>query len=940
MRNGNIGVEIGGVDYSAYLAFPFVIQETGTEELDTAIVELHSVPRAAKFPPFTPVKLYGGKYEYIIANDAVKEVYGRKRWKHELTLMHPTKNAERVLMEAKAFTQPLVPNYGDGKTYAEYIHVFGNEVKTGIGQSMTTPVVTSKGRVNVASWAYAVEGAGLKETQIGGGTVVFDHADVRILYGEGRTVIADGQSVSEEGLDVVYSETNIGKEDELAYYTSKAGVYTICYETFYTYSLASGYISTRTYYPVAMVNDEFKDTPYTLLEAVKILLECAEPLRKDLDTQRFTLDLTEEQEAFFEATRSPEFHFANGRSLLENLSVIGGFIHAIPRVSLDGKVSFKDIGLSEKADLSKGEQFAAEGQANAADYAHKIETNFSNLVNIDDETEGSIDHPYKGGFITLRGDDARIKEETAKIKLPFPCEKVLRLTAVYNLVEYDLTKYLFEKSEYDLLTAYSGIFPFSKTFAIYYTQGGTEIDGLWYRAEDQAVSILNSFQKYAIANILYDASDGALDLDGEGKDAYLNIAFRVSYVPVINGRARQQRTDEASLCSIVLAHNQSANKMSARAFGQSLRGKVEMLTGASDSVSYMFRTLDDVPHPWTLYDDRYISTVTTRVFPLFCLSQLTLTPNYNALGQYAELNTAIRQYEIPAGETRYTLLEEYCIIGSRSENDDQLICAPAMRRGVVEAFNEATSKDLTAASVKTFDEDMTQISPNLTLPLFSTSLGNSLYFGFSFQDNFSAGTRSGNVAPSLAYRSLEHVAYGDPFYSRAKYLDFTFYDKYKAEAEDLIEVANNLPLEPPRIGTLYALTGAHPLVLNKDSADACNIAYQMHFVSDDGIIIGAGLAQMMPFVRTDATKYAGKAKMYFYSEEVNHLTGEPKEASLVGEAEVTGSYEGGYKLLVGASPVSFKSWVIKKQNGAVLLAKNATEAPTQINIAFRRKLGG
>ena len=504
MRNGSIGVEVGGVNLSAYLAFPFVIQETGTEELDTAIVELRNMPTAAKIPPFTPVKLYGGKYEYIVANDAVKEVYGRKRWNHELTLMHPTKNAERVLMEAKAFTQPLVPDYGDGGTLANYIWKKNAlEVEGGANSAYTSPVLLSGGGLSIASWYNAVQLTNLNpitnEAYIS--QYYEDGITVRVLYSENNTVIADGESVDETGLELLTSFLDPSATEALSFSVSRAGVYTIAYDTRY-YELLEGvpvYHNETVYYPIAVVDESFADTPYTLKETTEILLESAEPLRKGLDEPRFTLSLTEEQEAFFSETRSPEFHFANGRSLLENLSVIGSFIHAIPRVSLGSVVTFKDIGVSERADLSKGEQFAAEGQTNAADYAQKIEANFSNLINIDDEAEGSIDHPYKGGYITLRGDDARIKEETAKIKLPFPCEKVLKLTAVYKYAECDITKYLYEKSEYDLLTSYSGVFPFSKTYGIYYTQGGTEIDGLWYRAEDQAVSFMNSFQKYAIA---------------------------------------------------------------------------------------------------------------------------------------------------------------------------------------------------------------------------------------------------------------------------------------------------------------------------------------------------------------------------------------------------------------------------------------------------------
>ena len=100
MKNRNrISIVIGGVDYSKYLALPFVFQDTGTEQLDSAIVTLRNLPTGGKFAPFTPVSVCGGKYTYVIADDRIQAVFGRSLWHHEITLIDETKATERILME-------------------------------------------------------------------------------------------------------------------------------------------------------------------------------------------------------------------------------------------------------------------------------------------------------------------------------------------------------------------------------------------------------------------------------------------------------------------------------------------------------------------------------------------------------------------------------------------------------------------------------------------------------------------------------------------------------------------------------------------------------------------------------------------------------------------------------------------------------------------------
>ena len=67
-KRNRADVIINDINYSSYISLPFVFQDTGTEQLDSAIITLRNLPTDAKFAPFTPVSLCGGKYTYIIAD--------------------------------------------------------------------------------------------------------------------------------------------------------------------------------------------------------------------------------------------------------------------------------------------------------------------------------------------------------------------------------------------------------------------------------------------------------------------------------------------------------------------------------------------------------------------------------------------------------------------------------------------------------------------------------------------------------------------------------------------------------------------------------------------------------------------------------------------------------------------------------------------------------
>lgn len=937
MKNRNrISIVIGGVDYSKYLALPFVFQDTGTEQLDSAIVTMRNLPTDGKFAPFTTVSVCDGKYTYVIADDRVTAVFGRSLWHHEITLIDETKATERILMEGKSFTQPLQVDYGTPQKPMIYQRTLEGEAVSSINDdTYKTPIdVSNGGKIKIYN-PISVFGVSADKDMV---------YQIEVFYSKNNIYTDNnkGDSVSIFFKDYQLEEEITDTEIEAV---KGNGIYTIVYRKATNNGSGGPFI---TYFvPISVYSKENAPPKYSVYDVMQITLETAEPIFKG-ETPRYSLLLTEDQEARYKAMDAPEMYFANGRSLYENLKEIGDYIHALPRVK-NSQVYWQELGTAERADLSKGKMYGANADYNAAEYASAVEANFANLINSSDEAEGSVTEPYTDGSITLRSDSYRIKEGESYIPTNFPIGTKIKKVLVnlhgsngHIAKTVDITPAVFEKSEYDLLSSFSGIYPFSKTHALYYTTGQKNIEGLWYRAEDSALSFMNQFKRCAITNVIN--FFGGTNDDGY---VYTSLSFQITYIPIINGRARQERT-ENTVERVILAHNQSANQLSAKAFGENLRGKVAMLANATESKLYIFPSLEDIPKGGQMYDrKKFISLVTTKVFPDYCLSQIDLAENYNALGAFVQMKTGIRQYEIPQGQDRCTLLEEFCVIGKDEHiaRERGMLCQLEMCEKTMQAFyyTNIVAEDITTAYISTFDDDGKGIGDTIAIPVYSTSLGTSVYFGFSLADNFSAGKKSVLINQTGA-RGTEFVEYGTPFYSRAKYLSFDFTRKYAAFDATSLDVANSLPVvsgvadaTPSYISTTDSVYGdIKELIWNKDGADIGNVAYQLHFVSNDGYIIGSELAKMMPYVRTSG-QYNQAPKVYFYNTEVDELTGEAHGEPIAESALDAGWSQSFFLRILELPTTPYKAFVIKRPDGACILGKNTENADQVIHFNFKRK---
>ena len=387
---------IGGEDYTEYFTFPFMVQRALDETLDFAVVELPNTRRKNPFIPFTPVEIGRGEHamSFIGAIDEVEEKIGANRFKHTVTVMEYTKETERILCGAKAFTNPLVRDYSDGKGLVfaipcEVYQIKSDRVEYSAAKSEVdyksikffSPVHNGKVAVYYDSFGFNSDTITKIDVKVAhrqkGSPAEWDE--------EGGFAILDRDIIIEKTYTETLNQDPVPDMGE--------GIYGFIYTIYF----GSG--STQIlYFEVLSVAEPISRDPYTVEDVVNILLDTCETLREDLDSPRYRLRYKNDRQREIFRKAAPEFRFSNGRSLWECLREVGQYVHAIPRAIHDltdglDYIEFDELGGLERADLSKGTRYGGSSSVTVGDYTAGLEALAANLVNLDDEADGSMTEP-------------------------------------------------------------------------------------------------------------------------------------------------------------------------------------------------------------------------------------------------------------------------------------------------------------------------------------------------------------------------------------------------------------------------------------------------------------------------------------------------------------------------------------------------------------------
>ena len=560
----------------------------------------------------------------------------------------------------------------------------------------------------------------------------------------------------------------------------------------------------------------------------------------------------------------PELHLTNS-TLREALQTVGSYIHGEPRLN-GTEISYDMYGGSERTAVDFSKYFSKSFQQSIDSALTSIDSTVDNLVSTIGYAKGVMVEPYSGGYKTVRTETlyARIQDDNMIIATTYPINRIIKLESGTIGGKYggtDLTPYVFEASEYTRLSSYSSLYPTSRAYAIYYTQGEKNIKGLNFKQQDP---ITPAFKNYAILNILRAATG-----DNNLETGYTNLAFRVTYESVSSARVKQSKQYIADFNRVSeIAYNQGQNLIESSYYGEHLKGVVARL-GSVDKVLTLYqRGAAVVPKVGTLYDDDYyISAVAVEYQPYFTKISCALSKDFNRYSDYVGINSTKRFYEISERQAYDSFINyrDYVVIGDAVTADTGETKTLLQNiSGVRSAFDTTPRTGVSCVvargQAKDTDGNISDLN-EVILPVQAFAMGNAVVFTFKYQDNYSAGDnatwkQSGSDVSGFYQNSVPYKDY----YGNMEYLTLNYYQSatkpvVDEDSESPDHWQNDIGIALPDttlpagdgskisgVG-LFLSTGDDPLWLQVGSTEVPTITYQIELVTNRrGLIIGSALA--------------------------------------------------------------------------------------------------
>lgn len=918
-------LKIEGVSYRP--SVPITVSRTLDESLDAAHLVIPYTTRREPFIPFTFAELDGERW--LVGADIPTEVKGlRGKWRHEVTLVEETKRMETLFVSSKVITKHDYRDYlselrkteYEKKVYwwdpNDYDETILEGIKPNIPNSMVTPsqkipssmMVRAQGlytETELSYFQYAKDQFSTEYVSWAeiGGTVIASTDDPLAELDPGTSLIV-GNTITVHHL-VVQS------------------VDTLCYEITYD---------------ITFVIEPSRTTNKTAEDVVVELIADAEQLRYG-DTPRIRLD--DDTAARLRAIEAPEDAFTAGMSLYEALLKVGDWdgVCGIPRLQRD-VLTFDRWGSTETVKIS-GRVISASQSTTAEEYCSSLESAAENMV--DDSANGrTVTDPFISGWQTVRTEDGAvvIEDGTIRISTALPIWQVVKLELGYvggkiNALGGDLTPYVYERSEYELLSEYAKEgtgFPGSRAYALYYTKGSSGIDGLSFVPRTLSGD-LGWMQYNAIERIL-DVKFGKKSK--LSSDDIVNLPFRVTYIPFISARVRQHKM-RADGVEALMPYGQGGSVVSARTYGGHLRARAQMLGLPEQTIQVIYGKADKLPIPGQRVDEiNYIGSVTAEHYPTYRKCELVMSPNYNRINRFIEVKRDIRQFEIPMdGSTERNILSEDFIVIGDYEGRFGAMTSPAVEEAVVKAImGLGTAVEIGAVICATGNQPNKTDGVQVILPMAGMPIGNSVLFYTRYKDNYSAGKVSSYNYNLTGERRLQRdIRYTD-VYGGAEYLHMDLVTGAAVgNGADDIDTAHTVPLTSGvEVGRSMISTEDRPILLSKDARESISLSYQIHYVSNRDLIIGEALAARAPYL---SYKDYAPAEVYIYHSYINPLTGESVERDGIGYALSYGKQWNVWYLQMPTVP-AHTAWAVK-QDGAFLFGANS-QMPDRLYFNFRDKL--
>lgn len=508
-------------------------------------------------------------------------------------------------------------------------------------------------------------------------------------------------------------------------------------------------------------------------------------------------------------------------------------------------------------------------EQSADDYFAGLDSYADNVI--DNSVNGSIGLPSPYTPRCESGDLA-VTDNTIIIETSMPIYSIQKVELFYNgdgtsAVSKDITPYIFEKSEYDLLTDYQGEFPTAKQYAFYYSQGARNIYGLTLKPEVfDFLGISQEAQETAAIKV-YEAVSGK-EFDSATQKV-IDFMYRVTYTPIQTRRLKQYRPLVGERPDWDISYyNQSANTLDAKNLGDNMKFMLLQKGNRLKVITYRLTgdngsILEQIPKIGQTLNGAKICQVDAEYERYSVKVTLWLTEHYNRKSQYVEINAQKRFYEISERQSVLRQLNasyEYRIGKVDPDADKAIISAGLVESFIRGATPTTTNNRVAQAVVKMYTEDDgngEQIGDALLLPVSAIGFGNSISLHFEMTDNYSAGDqviyKDDSDANSVSL--LRAVPYGDEY---GEFISMTIgflggeipwsalapggWSSYR-------KVGRALPEMDASLNDDKTPLFADVLNVAKDNREQISVDVQIHFRTDNSsIVIGSAFGERFPYV--------------------------------------------------------------------------------------------
>lgn len=821
-------------------------------------------------------------YLFRLSQDDAQEMpNGSGKYKHTLSFVELTKYLEGIVCQTLTFTNPL------GRTISEYaapaVPVSKFPSYAGFRTSyIITPVSNSLRQnynipsaysidVEFAPYMYQIDGspAGASYSAI---TTITDTTG--ITYKTDCTYYIDGSSNgitldSQETAEVSFSNTiklvyNLTVQQRLITGTSY-------FKNTFTFEVNS--------------YDEIPTKRRTITDVINRCLALCEPLFGN-DTSRFKLDAT--QAAELDKIIAPEFSMAQS-TLREQLKVIGGYIHAEPRISnvtvspttgrIEYTIKYDYYGRYSVANLPAA-YLRKEYAATLAEYCTRVHTNAVNLVNSLSWNAGVVSDPDEDIYRAERSDTINVRVEDSngicQTALPIYQLKSVKCgiyrynndgTVSATLEPKDITAFVYEATEYDsLLSNYAGAPTFSKCYALRYEIGSKNIEQLFFEAPNPVNSALANPAIVKILSYVNNVTEAIIRNMLDRKETSDTIlVFNVVYKPIFStAYSHGKQLYNPNREDFTTVYNQSNGLIESTYYGENVKGVAARLGNVDYSATYILPSLDDVPTIGECVGDYFISTVSVEMDSFTIKCTVGMTKDFNRISQFIGVNSMKRISEISTSQPydRNVILGERLIIGEKPDNYDgskyiggKAVCAfYDAFRGITADTNPRSMKRPASALFLRYDDKAGGTGKNrITLPIVSVPLGNVVSLTASFKDNYSAGDKLTYIGEPSTVKGFwgQDVPFCD-FYGRARYvgiligdLKYDTADQKRLAAFTVPETTAYTPASP------HIVTPERYLLMKDNRERLATFAYNIECCTTiPNLNIGSGLAMINSLVDT------------------------------------------------------------------------------------------